>query len=226
MTEVTDTATPLQLLEAAYAELLAATGALDDDTAWLPTGCAGWTGRDLVFHLLGDAQRALVALGTPADGPADVDAVTYWRPWRPGTEGAGRMQRHTRIMASVWSSVRPLAELYEETARAVLVQARRLPGEELVRTQGHTIGVDDLLHTLAVEAVVHHLDLVAHRPAPGPSGLTLRAVRRTLDGLLGRPAGEDWDDVRYVLTGTGRAPLTAAEREALGADAERFPLFG
>lgn len=224
---MTDTATPLQLLEAAYGELLAVTGALDEDTAWLPTGCAGWTGRDLVFHLLGDAQRALVAFGTPADGPADVDAVTYWRPWRPGTEGAGRSRRNTRIMASVWSDIRPLAELYAETAQAVLVQARRLPGEEPVRTQGHTITVDDLLHTLAVEAVVHHLDLVAHRPAaPGPSALTLRAVRHTLDGLLGHPAGEVWDDVRYVLTGTGRAPLTAAERASLGADAERFPLFG
>jgi hypothetical protein len=47
-----------------------------------------------------------------------------------------------------------------------------------------------------------------------------------LDGLLGAPAPADWDDVRYARTGTGRLPLEPAERAALGALADRFPLFG
>jgi hypothetical protein len=52
-----------------------------------PTGCAGWTPVDLGFHLLSDARRALVALHTPAAGPADTTAVDYWTAWRPPEPG-------------------------------------------------------------------------------------------------------------------------------------------
>ena len=48
---------------------------------WAPTGCAGWVVRDLVHHLHADAVRALVALHSPADGPADCDDVRYWADW-------------------------------------------------------------------------------------------------------------------------------------------------
>jgi hypothetical protein len=208
----------LDSLRTAYRELLAHTDGLDETTAWRPTGCAGWTARDLVFHLLTDAQRALVALGTPAEGAADVDAVSYWRAWQPGTPGAQAGRRSVRIMASVWTSASALTALYGETARA--------DGTALVATQGHVLTVDDLLATLAVEAAVHHLDLVAFCDGPGPGARSLAPVRTALDGLLGHPAPPDWDDARYALIGTGRASLTDAERAALGADAARLPLFG
>jgi Mycothiol maleylpyruvate isomerase N-terminal domain len=218
--------TALDSLRAAYGELLAHIDALDDEAAWRPTGCAGWTVRDLVFHLLTDAQRALVALGTPADGAADVDAVSYWRAWQPGTPGAQAGRRAIRIMASVWTSTSALTALYGETARAVLVQAARADGSALVATQGHVLTVDDLLATLAVEAAVHHLDLVTFSDRPGPGAQSLALVRQTLDGLLGHPAPISWDDARYVLIGTGRAPLSDAERAVLGADEAKLPLFG
>jgi hypothetical protein len=50
-------------------------------------------------------------------------------------------------------------------------------------------------------------------------------VRRVLDRLLGHPLPASWDAVSGALKGTGRVPLTSADRAALGADAERFPLF-
>jgi hypothetical protein len=54
----------------------------------------------------------------------------------------------------------------------------------------------DLLRTLAVEATIHHLDMIVSLPtAPGPSREGPAQVRWCLDGLL-------------------------------GADAARFPLFG
>jgi hypothetical protein len=199
---------------------------ISDDIGWLPTRCAGWSVRDLVFHLLCDAQRALVALGTPADWPADTDSVDYWRSWQPGRPGADAGRRSTRAMASAWTHAASLVESYAETARAVLRQVERADGAALVRTQGRVLTVEDLCATLAVEASVHHLDMLVAWPAPGPSPAAFALVRETLDGLLGRHAPPDWTDVQYVLVGTGRERLTDAERREVGSAAERFPLFG
>ena len=210
------------ILGASYGALLDTLDGIDDELGWRPTGCAGWTVRDLVFHLLEDARRALVALGTPASGPADVDAVTYWIGWLPGTDGAGRMQRSTRIMASVWTSVTSIAEIYAETARAVLTTAGRFGGDELVATQGHVLSVRDLTSTLAVEATIHQIDL----GLGAPSTVGLAEARRVLDALLGRPVPASWDDRRWLLLGTGRAVPSADEQAWLGADAARLPLFG
>jgi hypothetical protein len=120
-----------------------------------------------------------------------------------------------------------LRALFLETlAAAVHAGTSADPGRR-VATQGHVLTAGDLMTTLAVEATVHHLDLIVRLPhAPGPCAEGLTAVRTTLDGLLGRPALPAWDDTHYALVGTGRAELTAAERAALGAAADRFPLFG
>ena len=76
-------AEPRELLATTYGELSAVLSSLAIEEGWEPTGCAGWTPVDLGFHLLSDARRALVALATPADGPADTDAIDYWRAWHP-----------------------------------------------------------------------------------------------------------------------------------------------
>jgi hypothetical protein len=70
--------TSLEALDAAYGDLSNVIGSLDEAASWRSTRCTGWVVRDLVFHLLGDAQRGLVALATPADRPADRDAISYW----------------------------------------------------------------------------------------------------------------------------------------------------
>jgi hypothetical protein len=92
--------------------------------------------------------------------------------------------------------------------------------------------VPDLLATLATEAVVHHLDMTVNLDtAPGPDGRAVALAVRTLDGLLdsdqprraGYPAG--WTAEEYLLKGTGRLPLTGADRSSLGVLADRFPLI-
>jgi uncharacterized protein (TIGR03083 family) len=215
----------VELLAAAYRPILAFADQLDEAQGWTPTQLPGWTVRDLMFHLASDCQRALVALATPSDETIDTDEISYWSTWKPDTAGAQAGLRGTRIMASAWTSVRGPADLYVETARAVLTAAAAADPAAVITTQDRTMTVDSLLRTLAVEATVHHLDLEPALPAlPASSGLA--EVVRVLDGLLGQAAPIDWDDVRYIRVGTGRQPMTAEERAALGPLVDRFPLFG
>jgi hypothetical protein len=212
----------------AYGGLSRLAVSLTDDQAWRPSGCAGWAVQDVLFHCLADAHRALRALATPAveDAAPGRDAVTYWQDWPPGSDENGAGLRWVRISASLFPSIGSLAAMYAEASAAVLVAARRVQPDDLVQTQGHVLSVADLLSTLAVEAAVHHLDLSGPLEVPGPKQPALAEVRRVLDGLLGEPEPVGWDDATYALTGTGRRPLTQAERERLGPLAERFPLFG
>ncbi|WP_405782914.1 maleylpyruvate isomerase N-terminal domain-containing protein [Streptomyces sp. NBC_00859] len=218
---------PVSVLNSAYAAFGSVVGSLGDEESWLPSGCAGWAVRDLVFHCLADAQRGLVALHTPASGPADRDAVTYWADWQPDTIGAANGRRYTRVCAGMFLRFEQLRGLYLETAAAVTTAAGRADPRSFVTTQGYVLTAGDVMATLAVEATVHHLDLVAHLPSAAPPAEdALGCVRATLDGLLGRPVPLEWSDQQYARAATGRLPLSAGEKEQLGTDAERFPLFG
>ncbi|MDQ3901325.1 MAG: hypothetical protein M3319_13130 [Actinomycetota bacterium] len=53
----------------------------------------------------------------------------------------------------------------------------------------------------------------------------LAQVRWCADGLLGRPAPAQWAGAHYARIATGGTPMSQIEREQLGADAARFPLF-
>jgi hypothetical protein len=215
----------IELLATAYRPLIAFSSAVDEPTGWAPTQLPGWAVCDLIFHLAADAQRALVALAQPSRATCDTDEVSYWRSWQPGTDSTSAGLRGIRISASAWPSVRGPADLFVETASAVVAVAERADLTDSVSTQGHTMTVDALLRTLVAEATVHHLDLEPTLPAP-PDVSTLQEVRRVLDGLLGQPAPSEWDDIHYARLGTGRIALNAHERDRLGPLAERFPLFG
>jgi hypothetical protein len=214
------------LVGPAYDALTAVLRAVDEDGSWSPTGCRGWSVRDLTFHCLSDAQRALVALHTPADAAPDRDAVTYWTDWVPDPQGAAKGLRHTRVVASMFLHWDQLRGIYLETAAAVLDGVRGTDGGRLIRTQGHVLTVDDLASTLCVEATIHHLDLVRHLPSrSAPSAEGLQEVRRVLDGLLGGSVATGWTDERYAEVATGRAALTPAEARELGALTGRLPVF-
>ncbi|WP_026819896.1 maleylpyruvate isomerase N-terminal domain-containing protein [Arthrobacter castelli] len=214
-----------QLLAEAYRPILGRAERVDEEEGWFATQLPGWTVRDLLFHLASDCQRALVAFSTPSAEEPDTDEITYWSRWKPGGEAAQSGLRGTRIIASVWSSVRGPAELYMETAQAVLHAAANSDPDAVVVTQNRRMRVDSLLRTLAVEAAVHHLDLEQVLPHP-PAAPVLKEVRRVLDGLLGESAPEAWQDIRYIRIGTGRLPLNQDEHEILGPLADRLPLFG
>jgi hypothetical protein len=217
---------PVSLLSTAYRDLSGVLSSLTVEEGFEPTGCAGWTAVDLGFHLLSDARRALVALHTPAAGPADTTAVDYWTAWRPPEPGDDEELWSTRIAASVHGGLPGVAARYAETSAAVAVAAGGASLTQVVGTQGRALTVADLLSTLTVEAAVHHLDLVLRLDRPGPAAAPLAEVRRVLEGLLGRPLPAQWDDVTAARRGTGREPLSPADRDELGSAATAFPLFG
>ena len=217
---------PVSLLSTAYRDLSAVLSALTVEEGFEPTGCAGWTPVDLGFHLLSDARRALVALNTPADGPADTTAVDYWTAWRPPAPGDEEELWSTRVAASVHGGLPGITGRYAETSAAAGVAAGRVGTDDLVGTQGRVLTVADFLSTLIVEAAVHHLDLVVRLDRPGPAAEPLAEVRRVLAGLLGAPLPASWDDATAARRGTGREALTADDRAELGHRATAFPLFG
>ena len=214
-----------ELVREAYDGLARFVAGCDEDRSWASTACVGWAVRDLTFHCLADAQRALVAVHTPTSEPPVRDAVTYWRDWAPDPVGAANGRRFVRVAASMFSDWDQLREVYLETAAAVSEALGSLPPDRRVRTQGQVLTVDDLASTLCVEATIHHLDLVDDLPAQGPSAAGLAEVRRVLDGLGGTPVKVSWSDERYARVATGRAEPTPDEAQALGGLADRFPLF-
>jgi len=214
-----------------YASMQSVVDALAEQDFLRPTRCAGWSVADLIFHQLLDAQRALRTLATPApDGSApDVNFVTYWKPFTPGSEGSREHAQFVRVSTVAYEAYaghQALTQHWAGTSAAALRAAAAAP-DLAVCTQGHVLTLPDFLATLAVEATLHHLDLVVELPAaPAPSARGLRLVRNTLDGLLGGPIATDWDDVTYALKGGGRLALTDNDRLALGSQADNLPLLG
>ncbi len=221
----------LGALAGGYRGVTALVTGLDEADFMRPSRCAGWAVVDVLYHLLCDAQRALVALATPTDARADTDFITYWRYFAGGPApslAAARQARSTRIAAASWDRPAALVALWQETTEAAVRAAAAVPANSRLTTQGHVLALPDLLASFAVEAAVHHLDMTLDLPdAAEPDADALALTRRTLDGVLGsgtvRPS---WSDPEYALKGTGRLGLDAAERRLLGASADQFPLFG
>jgi hypothetical protein len=215
----------VELLGTALGDLAAVLDSVTEDQACEPSGCRGWSVLDLGFHLLEDAHRALVDLASPVDGPPDTDAVGYWRPGRPSPHDGDDLWS-ARVAASVQGGITRIARRHREAATAVVVAAGRLDPHDVVRSQGAAMTVADDLCSMVVEAAVHHLDLVLRLDRPGPAPGPLAEVRRILEGLLGGPLPDRWDDVTAARRGTGREALTPEDRAELGPRAAAFPLFG
>lgn len=117
--------------------------------------------------------------------------------------------------ARTWSSVLDRAEQDLAT------------DDRLYRSIFGIIRLSEYLRTRVVEVTVHTMDLRdALGLTPDPSAEGLRVACDVLRGLLGADTlALGIDDVHFALAGTGRAPLSAGDREALGPLADRFPLF-
>jgi uncharacterized protein (TIGR03083 family) len=215
------------LLGTAYDDISRAVTDLDDDALRRPTRCRGWTVADVLYHLLLDAQRALVTLASPVDGPSDVDRASYWAPHKPQAPWAAEHEAFVRQSVAAHSSPAIVVRRWVETSAAAARAASDSPDDRHVTTQGHVLTVADFVSTLVVEAVVHHLDLTVELPdvAP-PATAALTHVREVFDEILGVAAPTSWGDVDYVLAATGRVGLPDDIAAQLGAAAARLPLLG
>ncbi|MEV7228442.1 MULTISPECIES: maleylpyruvate isomerase N-terminal domain-containing protein [Polymorphospora] len=218
-------------LDAAYAGITDVVGGIDDVDLLLPTRCRGLLVADLLVHLLADARRALLAFANPVDGPADTDAVSYWRRYattRTNEDLVWDVWRHRRATAA-FERPDDIADAWVETSTAVVGAARAAPYGAFVASQGRVLSVPDFVATLVTEAAVHHLDLIVELPsAPPPAPAAYGPAVATLDGLLGddavRPAR--WSPAEYLLKATGRVALDDRDRSDLGPAAIWFPLLG
>jgi Mycothiol maleylpyruvate isomerase N-terminal domain len=213
-------------LTKAYDDVEAALRPLGRKDLLSPSACVGWSKADLVFHMLLDAERALVALHSPAAGPPDVDSVTYWRAFSASDDGAAAHGRFVRISAAAHSDPHDLVSRWTQTARAARRAAQKADPASLITTQGHILTISDFIATLVVEANVHFLDLtVDYRDKLVPSPEAVDVTTKTLTGLLGCDPPSSWDDLTFILKATGRKELTSDDMADLGATVHRFPLF-
>ncbi|MDX6249920.1 MAG: hypothetical protein QOF10_3280 [Kribbellaceae bacterium] len=216
-----------------YGRLTETVQGLTDADFRRPTRCEGMEVGPLLVHILYDAERALAAFATPSTAEPDRDFVSYWQDYPARAEDAPEPDTSfVRTVASAYrrpseTLVGHWRELSEAAARAAAVALT--DHHRVVKTQGHVLGVCDLVATLVVEATVHHLDLTVHLPdAPEPDPEGLQVTARTLDGLFGPEAWDviEWDTTTYVLKATGRVPLDDHDVDMLGSYVTRLPLIG
>ena len=139
----------------------AATG-LPDAALARPSGCRGWLVRDLLCHLVIDAQDVLITLATPAETAPTADALSYWTPRAAPPDGSDPLDPLTARLAAAYEDPALLRDHLEDVGaaagRAALLAHPDLP----VSTRGMTLAVRDYLGAYVLEWTLHHLDLVAH----------------------------------------------------------------
>jgi hypothetical protein len=206
----------------------ALTGALDDRALLAPSRCLGWLRMDALTHLHLGLQEMLTGMVAVTDAPVTVDFASYWTGFLeqydepdpvPHVLSTRRMASSTMRPSGIVRRMEPFVVALRRTA-AVADPEARIVFQDFVMT------VDDFATTWAVEHAVHHLDITNGDPTlPPPAPAALADTRRTLVRLFGGELPDAWDDETAALKGSGRLPLDAADREALGAGADRFPLI-
>ncbi|WBO68407.1 maleylpyruvate isomerase N-terminal domain-containing protein [Streptomyces camelliae] len=215
----------MELFSRSWTALREAVAALADEDFERPSGCAGWLVRDLVCHLVIDAQDVLITLVTPATGAPTVDAVTYWKLVEPPT-GEDPLDALIPRLAAAYGEPGLLRFHLDDVGSAAGRAAELADPAARVGTRDEVLTVGDYLSAYVVEWTLHHLDLIAHLPsAPDPPAETLAAARVSLEKIAGSGFPASLSDREALLIGTGRRAPTDAERETLGDFAEQLPFI-
>ncbi|MFF5585743.1 maleylpyruvate isomerase N-terminal domain-containing protein [Streptomyces hygroscopicus] len=216
----------MDLFSRSWAALRAAVAELPDQDFERPSGCTGWLVRDLVSHLVIDAQDVLITLATPAGTEPTVNAVTYWRVQDRPPTGEDPLDALTVRLAAAYQEPGLLTFHLDDVGSAAGRAAELADPGARVSTRGEVLTVADYLTAYVLEWTLHHLDLIAHLPGaaePPPEGLA--RSRAMLEEIAGAAFPASFSDKDALMVGTGRRAPTDAERAELGGPAGKLPLF-
>ncbi|MEU5543791.1 maleylpyruvate isomerase N-terminal domain-containing protein [Streptomyces sioyaensis] len=215
----------MDLFSRSWTALRTAVADVPDEDFERPSGCTGWLVRDLVCHLVIDAQDVLITLVTPAGTEPTVDAVTYWQLVEPPT-GEDPLDALIPRLAAAYGEPRWLKFHLDDVGSAAGRAAELADPAVRVSTRDEVLTVGDYLSAYVLEWTLHHLDLIAHLPsAAEPSAETLAAARALLEKIAGAAFPASFSDKDALLIGTGRRTPTDEEKAALGDFAAKLPLI-
>ncbi|HEX6467997.1 MAG TPA: maleylpyruvate isomerase N-terminal domain-containing protein [Streptosporangiaceae bacterium] len=214
----------MDLFSLSWTALRTAVAELPDEDFARPSGCAGWLVRDLVCHLIIDAQDVLITLVTPAETEPTRDAVTYWEVAGTPPTGDDPLDALVVRLAAAYEEPR-LLKFHLDDVGAAAGRAAELADPRLrVGTRGEVLTAGDYLSAYVLEWTLHHLDLIAHLPgAAGPPAAGLARSRELLEKIAGAAFPASFSDKDALLVGTGRRAPTDAERAELGELAAKLP---
>ncbi|AEM85423.1 maleylpyruvate isomerase N-terminal domain-containing protein [Streptomyces violaceusniger] len=219
----------MDLFSRSWTALRTAVAELPDEDFARPSGCAGWLVRDLVCHLIIDAQDVLITLVTPAETEPTRTAVTYWEVAGTPPTGDDPLDALTVRMAAAYEEPW-LLKFHLDDVGSAAGRAGELADPGLwVSTRDEVFTAGDYLSVYVLEWTLHHLDLIAHLPgAAEPPAESLAGARVMLERIAGAAFPASWSDTDALLVGTGRRAATDAEQAELGELGElaaKFPVF-
>lgn len=215
----------VDLFSRSWTALRTVVAELPDESFARPSGCTGWLVRDLVCHLVVDAQDVLITLVTPAEGEPTRDALTYWDVSATPPTGEDPLDALTVRLAAAYEEPWLLKFHLDDVGSAAGRAAALADPDARVSTRDEVLTTGDYLTTYVMEWTLHHLDLIAHLPnVAGPPAEGLARSREMLEQLAGAAFPASFSDADALLVGTGRRVPTDAEKSALGDLAERLPL--
>ncbi|MBE1575682.1 maleylpyruvate isomerase N-terminal domain-containing protein [Amycolatopsis roodepoortensis] len=214
----------MDLFSRSWAALLAAVAETPDEDFAEPSGCAGWLVRDLVCHLVIDAQDVLITLATPAETEPTRDAVTYWEIAEKPPTGEDDLDALIVRLAAAYQEPRLLKFHLDDVGSAAGRAAGLADPAARVATRDVVLTAGDFLAAYVLEWTLHHLDLVAHLPhLDGPAADSLAKTRQILERRTGETFPASFSDTDALLVGTGRRQPTDAEKAELGDLAAKLP---
>ncbi|MET9800460.1 maleylpyruvate isomerase N-terminal domain-containing protein [Streptomyces sp. NPDC006368] len=215
----------MDLFSCSWTALRTTVAELPDEDFTQPSGCAGWLVRDLVCHLIIDAQDVLITLVTPAETEPTRDAVTYWNVAEAPPTGDDPLDALTVRLAAAYEEPWLLKFHLDDVGSAAGRAAERADPGLRVSTRDEVLTAGDYLRAYVLEWTLHHLDLVAHLPdVAGPPAEGLARSREMLEEIARSPFPASFSDKDALLVGTGRRAPTDAENAALGEPAAKLPL--
>lgn len=215
----------VNLFSRSWTALRAAVAELPDQAFDWPSGCRGWLVRDLVCHLVIDAQDVLITLATPSEAEPTRDAVSYWEVADGAPTGEDPLDALTVRLAAAYGDPGLLKFHLDDVGSAAGRAAQLCDPCMRVSTRGQVLTAGDYLSAYVLEWTLHHLDLIANLTgAAKPPSEAMARSREMLEEIAGAPLPASLSDEDALRIGTKRRAATDIENSQLGGLAAKLPI--